>query len=140
MREKFDFISRSCPLDIMDQNTSENTPSQNIPADKLIMQAIGFDLTPAIKTHVTEQMDRLFRHEPEIERIDLFFEELELKNTTKTYKLAARIAVPGPDIAFEHSDEDFYGGVTQLSHKLDRQLRRRSRKATNHKNRRSAVL
>ena len=103
------------------------------------MQAIGFDLTPAIKNHVIEQMDRLFRHEPEIERIDLYFEELELKNTTKTYNLSARIAVPGPDIAFEHTDEDFYGGVTQLSHKLDRQLRRRSRKANSHKSRHVAM-
>lgn len=118
----------------MDQQHSEPTPS-----DKLILQAIGFDLTPAIKNHVNEQMDRLFRHEPEIERIDLFLEELELKNTTKTYKLSARIAVPGPDIAFEHTDEDFYGGVTQLSHKLDRQLRRRSRKANSHKSRHVSV-
>ena len=115
----------------MHQNNTE------LPAnEKLILQAIGFDLTPAIRNHVEEQMDRLFRHEPEIERIDLFFEESELKNTTKTFSLTARIAVPGPDITFEHVDEDFYAGVTQLSHKLDRQLRRRSRKANNHKTRR----
>ncbi len=103
---------------------------------KLITQAIGFDLTPAIHNHVAEQMDRLFRHEPEIERIELFFEEHELKNGTQQFVLTARIAVPGPDITLELRDGDFYGGVTKLSHKLDRQLRKRSRKANNHKNRR----
>jgi len=106
------------------------------PSDKLILQGIGFDLTPAIHEHVQEQAERLFRHEPTIERIEVFCERHDLKNASQIFRLSARIAVPGPDIKVETEHENLYVGVTSLSHKLDRQLRRRSRKLQNHRTRR----
>ena len=115
----------------MEQNSHQSPLSE-----KIITQAIGFELTPAIKQHVAEQLDRLFRHEPDIEKIELFLEINELKNSTSIYEVTARIAVPGPDITFDLKDENLYAGITQLSHKLDRQLRRRSRKQNSHKTRR----
>jgi len=106
------------------------------PTGRLIVQAIGFDLSPSIHQHVSEQADRLFRHEPTIERIEFFCQLNELKSGSREYAITARIAVPGPDIKVEVQDEKLFEGITELSHKLDRQLRRRSRKLNNHRNRR----
>jgi len=109
-------------------------------ASNVIIQANGFDLTPAIRNHIMNQADRLFRHEPTIESITFFCEAHELKHASQWFVLTARIAVPGPDIAVEVRSEKFYTGVRELSHKLDRQLRKRSRKINNHRNRRVELV
>jgi len=106
----------------------------------VIIQAIGFDLTESIREHVLAQAERLFRHEPTIEDIRFYCEVHDLKNASQLYILTSRIAVPGPDIKVEVRDENFYKGIRKLSQKLDRQLRRRSRKFNNHRNRRVELM
>lgn len=107
-------------------NTETPRPSEF--SNKLIIQGIGFELTAAIKQHVHDQAERLFRHEPDIERISFHLEREQLNGTLPEFSARALIAVPGPDISVRETDPDLYKAIADLSHKLDRQLRKRSRR------------
>lgn len=105
-----------------------DTPRPTDFSNKLIIQGIGFELTEAIKQHVHEQAEKLFRHEPDIERISFHLEREQLNGTLPEFSARGLIAVPGPDISVRETDLVLYKAITELSHKLDRQLRKRSRK------------
>jgi ribosomal subunit interface protein len=96
--------------------------------EKLAIRGVGFPVTEAIRQHIVVNADRLFRHTTSIERMFYFLDLCQRSNGTREYRVQVRMAVPGPDIAVEVRGDNLYHTITRVSHILDRQLRRRSRK------------
>ena len=96
----------------------------NYPHD-VIVSGIHLDLTPGLKAHVREKMERLFRHEAHIVRIKVELEcdrkhDIEHKFITK-----AHVQLRGPDINATVESDDCYKAIDLLVDKLDQGLRKR---------------
>lgn len=111
----------------MTDHSETATPDLSF-AENLVIEGVGFPVTEAIRQHIVLNAERLFRHASSIERIFYFLDLCQQSNGTQEYKARVRMAVPGPDISVEIRGDNLYHVITRLSHVLDRQLRRRSRK------------
>jgi putative sigma-54 modulation protein len=92
---------------------------------EVIVSGIHLDLTQAIKTHVTDKVERLFRHETHIIRIKV---ELECdRKHDRDHKFIAKghIVINGPDIVATVQAEDCYKAIALLVDKLDQGIRKR---------------
>jgi ribosomal subunit interface protein len=105
-------------------------------APSIVIQGVGFPITDAIETHLRSSSERLFRHSGTIESIHYYLNRAEGAGVEDAFSVKARLAVPGPDFAVEVQHPNLYHAITELSHKLDRQLRRRARKQRSLKNKR----
>ena len=93
----------------------------------LIVSGIHFELTPSLKTFVSEKADRLFRHEERIVRLRVEL-ECDPKETMGTrFKAKGHVAIHGPDLNAVVEADECHKAVSLLIDKLDRMLRRRSR-------------
>lgn len=93
----------------------------------LIVSGIHFELTPSLKTFVSEKADRLFRHEERIIRLRVEL-ECDPKETVGTrFKAKGHVAIHGPDLNAVVEADECHKAVSLLIDKLDRMLRRRSR-------------
>ncbi len=93
----------------------------------LIVSGIHFELTPSLKTFVSEKADRLFRHEERIVRLRVEL-ECDPKETVGTrFKAKGHVAIHGPDLNAVVEADECHKAVSLLIDKLDRMLRRRSR-------------
>ncbi len=94
----------------------------------LIITGIHMDLTESLKQAVTDKVERLFRHEDRIIRVNV---ELECDHTKsgKEHEFIAKghIEINGPTLNVSVRDEDCHKAIDLLVDKLDRMLRRRSR-------------
>lgn len=85
------------------------------------------ELTDALKRYVKEKMKKLFYHEEHIIgiKVELIYSHAKTHQTEFTAK--GHIEIRGPSIIVSVSDDNLYKAIDDLSHKLDRQLRKRSR-------------
>ena len=93
----------------------------------VVISGVHLELTQAIKGYVNEKAERLFRHNPKIQRILFELVHGRARDHAAEYAAQARIEVPGPDIVVRVESEDLYKSVDLLIDKLDRSLRRRHR-------------
>jgi putative sigma-54 modulation protein len=100
--------------------------NNNHQSHEVIVSGIHIDLTPALKTYVSEKVERLFRHEERIVRLRVELECDSKQQVSKRFTVKAHIQIHGPDINAHESAEDCYKAVDFLVDKLDRMLRRRS--------------
>ena len=87
----------------------------------------SFDITPPLKTHTEEKLQRLHRHHDRIINIDIHFSIEKLKQTAK-----GTIFVKGTKLHAEASANDMYSSIDSLVDMLDKQLKRYKEKMTNH--------
>ena len=105
-------------------------------AHELIVSGIHLDLTPALKTYVSEKTDRLFRHEERIIRLRVEIEFDQRQTVSQRFTAKGHIEIHGPDMNASVSADECHKAVALLVEKLDRMLRRRSRffKVRRHQN------
>jgi len=85
------------------------------------------DVTPALRAYVTEKMQKLIRHSDQVISIRVIL------NVEKLQQLAeASVNVGGRTIFAKFTAPDMYASIDGLVDKLDRQIRRRKDRITNH--------
>jgi putative sigma-54 modulation protein len=93
----------------------------------VVIAGVHMDLTQSLKAYVNEKAERLFRHNPKIQRILFELVHGRARDHAAEFAAQARIEVPGPDIVVRVESEDLYKSIDLLMDKLDRSLRRRHR-------------
>ena len=85
------------------------------------------DITPALRAYVTEKMQKILRHSGQIISIHVIL------NVEKLQQLAeATVTVSGRTLFATVTAPDMYASIDGLVDKLDRQIRRRKDRITNH--------
>jgi len=96
----------------------------NNPND-VIVSGIHLELTPGLKAHVREKMQRLFRHEGHIVRLKVELECDRKHDVEHKFIAKAHIQLRGPDINATVESDDCYKAIDLLVDKLDHGLRKR---------------
>ena len=85
------------------------------------------DVTPALRAYVTEKMQKLVRHSDQLMSINVIL------NVEKLQQLAeATVNLSGQTLFATVTATDMYASIDGLVDKLDRQIRRRKDRITNH--------
>jgi putative sigma-54 modulation protein len=85
------------------------------------------EVTPALRAYVTEKLQRIIRHSDQVISIRVIL------NVEKLQQLAeATVNVGGRTVFANVSAPDMYASIDGLVDKLDRQIRRRKDRDTNH--------
>ena len=86
------------------------------------------EVTPALRSYVTEKLQRISRHFDHVISIDVI---LKLENHHKNAE--GKVNAAGRMLFAQESDEDMYAAIDGLIDKLDRQVRRyKDRKRGHH--------
>ena len=107
--------------------TQSEVMNKNNPANEVIVSGIHLDLTPSMKTFVSEKAVRLFRHEEKIVRLRVELECDPRQDTAHRFTAKGHIEIHGPDLNATVAAEECHKAVALLIDKLDRMLRRRAR-------------
>jgi putative sigma-54 modulation protein len=83
------------------------------------------EITPAIRSYVTEKLARITRHFDHVIDVSLILSVEKLDQ-----KIEANVHVSGKDIFCECIDTDMYAAIDGLVDKLDRQILRHKEKVT----------
>ncbi len=96
--------------------------------DNVILSGLHLELTDAIKSIVTEKVERLYKHEDAIIRIRIELERATCSTThSNEYVAKGHLELKGTTITISSASDDLYKSIDDLVNKLDRGLRRRSR-------------
>jgi putative sigma-54 modulation protein len=93
---------------------------------ELIVSGIHLELTPSLKTFVTDKSDRLFRHEERIHRIRFELECDAKEQYAARFKAKGHVAIDGPALNAAVESDECHKAVALLVDKLDRMLSRRA--------------
>jgi putative sigma-54 modulation protein len=85
------------------------------------------DVTPALRAYVTEKMQKIMRHSDQVISIRVILKVEKLQQLAE-----ATINVGGRTVFANVSAADMYASIDGLVDKLDRQVRRRKDRITNH--------
>lgn len=103
-------------------------------SDKLILQAVHFDLTAAMQNVLREKLSVLLRHNDRIVRINVRLNRDEKHGQNNHYTATGQIEIGGPDIVATVKGDDAYNIIDELVEKLDEQLRARSQRRKDQRN------
>ncbi len=104
------------------------------PAEKILVRAIHFDLTPALRAAALDKGARLLRHTARLVRVRLDLEYDHTKSDRTAFLAKGHIEIAGPDLIARVASEDAYKSLDLLIDKLDRMLRERSRHRADRRN------
>ncbi|HEY1848286.1 MAG TPA: ribosome-associated translation inhibitor RaiA [Opitutaceae bacterium] len=93
---------------------------------ELIVSGIHLELTPSLKTFVTDKSDRLFRHEERIHRLRVELECDPKEQFGARFKAKGHVAIDGPELNAAVESDECHKAVALLVDKLDRMLSRRA--------------
>jgi len=85
------------------------------------------EITPAMRSYVTEKLSRITRHFDHVIDVGVFFSVDKLDQ-----KVEARLHVRGKDIYAECVDANMYAAIDALADKLDRQIIKYKEKIEDH--------
>jgi putative sigma-54 modulation protein len=95
---------------------------------KLILSPHNVTLTKAIEDHLVSRLNKL-------EHLDRFaidarvtLEHDTSKPTDRQFKCTIRLAMPGPDLFAEDSENDLYAAIDLVTKKVEQQIRKRHNK------------
>ncbi|MDI1337941.1 MAG: ribosome-associated translation inhibitor RaiA [Lacunisphaera sp.] len=91
----------------------------------VIVSGIHLELTEALKGHVREKMQRLFRHEGHIVRIKVELECDRKHDHEHKFIVKGHVVIHGPDINATVESDECYKAIDLLVDKLDQGLRKR---------------
>ena len=82
------------------------------------------DITPAIRSYVTDKLDRITRHFDHVIDVNVILSVDKLQQS-----IEANVHVRGRDIFCESVDANMYAAIDSLVDKLDRQILKHKEKA-----------
>ena len=85
------------------------------------------EVTPAIRTYVTEKLSRITRHFDHVIDVNVILSVDKL-----VQKIEANVHIRGKDIYVECVDGDMYAAIDGLVDKLDRQILKHKEKIVDH--------
>tara|TARA_B100001248_G_scaffold220746_1_gene176618 strand:- start:64158 stop:64520 length:363 start_codon:yes stop_codon:yes gene_type:complete len=94
---------------------------------EIVISGIHMELTDALKEIVREKMQKLIDHEERIIGIKVELIYSHAKTHQAEFTAKGHIEIRGPSIVVSASDDSLYKAIDDLTQKLDRQLRKRSR-------------
>ena len=92
------------------------------------------DITPAIRTYVTNKLVRLTRHFDHVIDVNVVLSVDKLRQ-----QVTANLHVRGKDIHAECVEPDMYAAIDALADKLDRQVLKHKEKRNGHRHEAPAV-
>jgi putative sigma-54 modulation protein len=95
----------------------------------LQMTGHQLDISPALRSYVTEKLARVTRHFDQVMDVNVILSVVKLEQ-----KVEASVHVSGRDFFVESVNEDMYAAIDLLADKLDRQILRHKEKNSNHHN------
>jgi putative sigma-54 modulation protein len=90
------------------------------------------EVTPALRSYVTDKLDRITRHFDQVVDVKVL---LSIENQTekeRRQKAECNIHVKGNDMFAESAHQDLYAAVDDLVDKLDRQVVKHKDRIRNH--------
>lgn len=103
---------------------------------EVIVSGIHLELTPSLKTFVSEKAQRLFRHQERIIRVRVELECDTKQSVDSRFIAKGHVNIFGPDLNAIVATDECHKAVSLMIDKLDRMLERR---ATLHKAKRKDV-
>ena len=95
----------------------------------VIISGLNMELTDAIKSIVYEKVEKLFEHDDHIIRMRVELEyDPHQKSHEKEFIAKGHLAVRGNDHVAHAETNNLYKSIDEMVHKLDRMIRRRSRR------------
>ncbi|MET0311991.1 MAG: ribosome-associated translation inhibitor RaiA [Burkholderiaceae bacterium] len=80
------------------------------------------EVTPALRTYVTNKLDKLTRHFDQIVDVKVILTVEKLRESERRQRAECNIHVKGNDMFAESAHSDLYAAVDDLVDKLDRQV------------------
>ena len=93
---------------------------------ELIVSGIHLELTPSLKTFVSEKVERLFRHEERIIRVRVELECDPRQAVSNRFIAKGHVNINGPDLNATVSSDECHKAVSLMIDKMDRMLERRN--------------
>ena len=90
------------------------------------------DLTPAIRGHVLNKLDRVRRHFDHVIDVSVILTVDKLPEKEKRHKAEINLRLRGKDIHVESIAQDLYAAIDTLTDKLDRQVLKYKDKMQDH--------
>lgn len=90
------------------------------------------NVTPALRTYVTDKLDRVTRHFDQVVDVKVLLTVEKQKEKEKRQRAECSIRVKGSDLFAESSHEDLYAAVDVLVDKMDRQVVRHKDRLQDH--------
>ena len=90
------------------------------------------EVTPALRTYVTQKLDRISRHFDQVVDIKVLLTVEKQKEKEKRQRAECNIHVKGSDLFAESTHEDLYAAVDELVDKLDRQVSKHKTRLQDH--------
>jgi putative sigma-54 modulation protein len=90
------------------------------------------EVTPALRTYVTQKLDRISRHFDQVVDIKVLLTVEKQKEKEKRQRAECNIHVKGSDLFAESAHEDLYAAVDELVDKLDRQVSKHKTRLQDH--------
>ncbi len=91
------------------------------------------EVTPALRSYVTNKFDRISRHFDQVVDIKVILTVEKLKEKENRQRAECNIHVKGNDLFAESAHSDLYAAVDDLVDKLDRQVGRYKGRVQDHK-------
>lgn len=91
------------------------------------------EVTPALRSYVTNKLDRISRHFDQVVDVKVLLCIEKQKEKLGRQRAECNIHVKGNDMFAESSHADLYAAVDELVDKLDRQVNRHKTKLQDHK-------
>lgn len=109
-------------------------PSTRDPAERILLQGIHVEITPALHQIVVDKFSPLVRHDQHIIRINIRLHKDQKLGDEYHYAAMGLIEVRGPDLVAHADGKDAYAALDQLVDKLDQLLERRHGRAKARRN------
>ena len=90
------------------------------------------EVTPALRTYVTQKLDRISRHFDQVVDIKVLLTVEKQKEKEKRQRAECNIHVKGSDLFAESAHEDLYAAVDELVDKLDSQVSKHKTRMQDH--------
>ena len=85
------------------------------------------DITPALRSYVEKKLERILRHFDQVIDVHCVLTVEKLRHQAE-----ATLAVSGGKLHADATDEDMYAAIDALADKLDRLVKKRKEKMTDH--------
>jgi putative sigma-54 modulation protein len=101
-------------------------------AMNLTISGHHLEVTPALRSYVTQKLDRVIRHFDQVVDVKVLLTVEKQKEKEKRQRAECNIHVKGSDMFAESAHEDLYAAVDDLVDKLDRQVVRHKDRLQDH--------
>ncbi len=95
---------------------------------KLILSTHNVTLTKAIEDHIIGRINQLEHLDRYAIDARVTLEHNHTKTNETEFKCSMRLAMPGPDLFAEDSENDLYAAIDLVAKKIEQQIRKRHSK------------